>query len=190
MTGKLSDLSISIRLLILGVVIFSVAYSATIGVLGQALWHEEAGGSLVESEGDVVGSELIGQEFDDPRYFHSRPSSIEYDARQSGSQNLGPTNPELSERVRNDLEEMNDTAYGDEVPSVLVTESGSALDPHITVRSAMYQIPRISNNTGISKQQLRSLLRDHTEEKLLGVYGMKKVNVLKLNIEIKSMIEK
>jgi len=188
MTGKFTDLATSVRLVILGVVIFSVAYSGSIGLVGQTIWNEKATGSLIQSDGETVGSELIGQDFDESTYFHGRPSSIEYDAMRSGSQNLAPNNPIVGERVRDDLTGLTESNYRDgayiEVPAVLLTESGSGLDPHITVESALFQIPRIANETGISERRLRSVVREHTEEKLLGVFGTRKVNVLRLNIAL------
>lgn len=262
MKEKIKDLSVSLRLLILGVVIFSILYSGIIGIVGQALWGNQADGSLVRRDGEIVGSELIGQEFTGPEYFHGRPSSIDYDAMKSGSQNLAPqigalfsneqdgiidslnqeTIPpelenefedqgyplpgdavvvkqgennwmiesgeeelytiegvaerlkvykksELAKRVEDLLEEFSGEYENNKVPGTLVTESGSALDPHITVRAAKFQIPRVSQNTGISEQKLRSLVEKYSKDKLLGLYGLKRVNVMKLNIEVERMME-
>ncbi|MBS3815046.1 MAG: potassium-transporting ATPase subunit KdpC [Hadesarchaea archaeon] len=190
MKGKIKNLSVSLRILIIGIVIFSIAYSGIIGVIGQTLWENQADGSLIKSEGEVIGSKLIGQNFDESKYFYGRPSSIDYNAMKSGSQNLGPNNPELTERVQKTLEKISENWNSDnKVPSALVTESGSALDPHITFNSAVFQIPRVSKNTGISKEKLRSLVENHSEEKLLGLFGMKRVNVLKLNLKVKRLME-
>ncbi|MFP4005544.1 MAG: K(+)-transporting ATPase subunit C [Candidatus Hadarchaeia archaeon] len=191
MKNKLKDLSVSIRLLLLALVVFSLAYSGIIGMIGQAIWSGEAEGSLVREDGKVVGSELIGQEFNGPEYFHSRPSSIGYDALRSGSQNLGPVeNSGLESRVEDDLENIsNYYGFPITVPSDFVTESGSALDPHITVRSAMFQIPRVSSESNIPEEKLESLVEKYSEDKLLGIYGTKRVNVLNLNLEIYKMME-
>lgn len=190
MKEKLKDLSISVRLLLVGVAIFSIAYTLSIGLVGQALWEDSAEGSLIKQNGEVVGSELIGQEFDGPKFFHGRPSYVRYDAMKSGSQNLGPLNTKLENRVEILLEDIlksYDTEI--EVPATLVTESGSALDPHITVQSALFQIPRISRNTGVSEEKLRSLVEKYSEGKLLGIYGLKRINVLKINLELDRLME-
>ncbi len=198
MKGKIKDLSISLRLLIVGVVVFCILYSGVIGIVGQALWNNKADGSLVKQGGEVVGSELIGQEFKGPEYFHGRPSSIDYNAMKSGSQNLAPVeNSGLENRVRSMLENMPDNyGGGSEIPSVLVTESGSALDPHITVKAAVFQVPRvahhISDETAMSEAEAQEALYSEIEEleegRALGLYGMKRINVLKLNLEVENMM--
>ncbi len=198
MKGKIKDLSISLRLLIVGVVVFCILYSGVIGIVGQALWNNKADGSLVKQGGEVVGSELIGQEFKGPEYFHGRPSSIDYNAMKSGSQNLSPVeNSGLENRVRNMLENMPDNyGEGSEIPSVLVTESGSALDPHITVQAAIFQVPRVANHiaeeTAMSEAEAQEALYSEIEEleegRALGLYGMKRINVLKLNLEVENMM--
>ncbi len=191
MKGKLKDLSTSLRLLVIGFVIFSLAYSGIIGLIGQAIWDSEAEGSLIKHDGKVVGSELIGQDFEDNSLFHGRVSSIDYDATRSGSQNLGPVeNSGLENRVREDLiEYSNKYENKSEIPADLITESGSALDPHITVKSALFQVPRVARNTPLSEEELKSLVREHSEDKLLGLYGLKRINVLRLNLELKTLME-
>lgn len=190
MKKKLKNLSVSLRLLLVGVAIFSIAYTLSIGLIGQTLWEDSAEGSLIKHNGEIIGSELIGQEFDEPEFFHGRPSSINYNAMNSGSQNLGPQNPELENRTENSLKNLLKNYNSEiEVPASLITESGSALDPHITVRSAVFQIPRVSANTGITEEKLRSLVEEHSEDKLLGLYGLKRINVLKLNLEVKKLME-
>lgn len=188
MKEKLENLSVAIRLVLVGLVIFSIMYPVSLGLLGK-IWDDSAGGSLIYYENEVVGSKLIGQDFDDPRYFHGRPSSIDYDAMKSGSKNLSPQNPELSNRVRVDLEKLSKYLENGKVPAVLITESGSALDPHITTQSAIFQIPRISQNTGIPEKKLKSLIEEYAEGPFLGIYGLERVNVLRLNIELKKLME-
>ena len=198
MNGKIKDLSISLRLLIVGVVIFCILYSGVIGIVGEALWNSQAEGSLLRQNGEVVGSELIGQEFAEPEYFHGRPSSIDYNAMKSGSQNLAPVeNSGLENRVRLLLENMSDNyEQGSEIPAVLVTESGSALDPHITVQAAVFQVPRVarhvSEETSMTEGEAQEALYSKVEElekgKALGVYGLKRINVLKLNLEVENMM--
>lgn len=198
MKGKMKDLSISLRLLIVGVVIFCILYSGVIGMVGQALWNNKADGSLVKQDGEVVGSELIGQEFTEPEYFHGRFSSIDYNAMKSGSQNLAPVeNSGLENRVRSLLENIPDNyEQGSEIPSVLVTESGSALDPHITVQAAVFQVPRVAHHvaeeTSMTEEEaqeaLYSKIEELKEDRALGLYGMKRINVLKLNLEVENMM--
>lgn len=185
---ELEDISVAVRLVIVGIVIFSIVYPLVVGLAGQ-IWSEKAQGSMIKYDGQVVGSKLIGQDFDDPRFFHSRPSSIDYNAMKSGSSNLGPHNPELRERVRRMLRELSENRENLKVPSDLVTESASGLDPHITENSAMLQVPRITKHTEIPENELRALVKKHTKEPFLGIYGRKRVNVLLLNIEIMRRIE-
>lgn len=187
MNEKLKNLTTAVRLLIVGILIFSIAYPTIVGIAGQ-IWSNSAKGSMIQPENEIVGSKLIGQDFDNPKFFHCRPSSIDYNAMKSGSKNLSPRNPELVQRVELFLENISVSSENMRVPSVLVTESGSALDPHITVEAAMFQIPRISRNTGISEDELESLVKEYTKEPLLGVYGLRRVNVLQLNIELKKLI--
>lgn len=188
MNVELKDFSIALRFVIVGIIIFAIAYPLMVGIAGQ-IWRDSAKGTPVQYNGETIGSKLIGQDFEDPRYFHGRPSSIDYDASKSGSRNLGPTNPELTERVERILNKISENYENLRVPSDLLTESGSALDPHITVSSAMLQVPHVSQNTGISENMLEYLIRKHTEEPLLGIFGMKRVNVLLLNIEVMELME-
>ncbi len=186
MTEKLKNLSTAIRLILVGIIIFSIIYPLTIGLFGQ-IWRNSAKGSLTQYDNDTIGSELIGQNFENSKFFHGRPSSINYNALMSGSKNLSPQNPELENRVENILESKH--FENEKVPSVLVTESGSALDPHITVSAAMIQVPRVSNNSGIPEAELRSLVENNVKEPLLGIYGLRRVNVLKLNIGVKRLLK-
>lgn len=183
---ELKDLSVALRLVIVGIVIFSIAYPLLVALGGQ-IWRGNAQGSLIEDDGEIVGSKLIGQDFDDPKFFHGRPSSIDYNAMKSSSSNLGPNNPELTDRVEKILSKLSENEKNLKIPSDIVTESGSSLDPHITYRSAILQIPRVAKNTGISEDNLRSIVNEQTKGPFLGIYGMKRVNVLLLNIEIMSL---
>lgn len=186
-----NNILISVKLILVSIVIFSLIYTILLGGLGQ-IWSNKAKGSLVEYEGEVVGSSLIGQSFNSPQYFSTRPSSIGYDASTSGSANLAPNNPVLKERVKQSLIELNNK-YGienDKIPADIISESGSGLDPHITPEAAYLQVSSISDNTGIKKEKLDELIDEHTEGKLLGLFGQKRVNVLELNISLKEVIDK
>ena len=119
-------------------------------------------------------------------YFWSRPSAIEYNAMTSGSAQLGPNNPELSDRARGDLRNISQYETPDDsVPVTLVTDSGSAYDAHISPAAAEYQVPRVANRTGISEDRLREMIEQATREPLLGVWGQERVNVLELNIMVR-----
>lgn len=178
-------ISVSIRLTLIGILLFSIIYPVLVGGVGQIFWNNSAEGSPIRMRGEIVGSELIGQEFNDQKFFHPRPSGINYNATMSASQNLAPNNLQLKERVKSDLEEISNWSNANEVPSVLVTESGSGLDPHITTEAAMFQVSRVSESTGISEKRLQEMIENKSELPLLGVFGQERVNVLELNILIK-----
>ncbi|MFO8006660.1 MAG: potassium-transporting ATPase subunit KdpC [Candidatus Brocadiia bacterium] len=184
-------LSVSLRLLVAGVVLCSVAYPAAITVAGQALWPAQARGSMVEYEGRAVGSGLIGQQFAAGRFFHPRPSSKGYDGMDSGSQNLGALNEGLTARVQQRLETLEAEGIpAERVPVGWVSESGSALDPHITPAAARLQLPRVTRATGLSRSELEELVEEHTEGRFLGVFGQRRVNVLLLNLEVQKRLDK
>lgn len=174
--------------------------------LSALLFPKQAAGNLVTVDGKAVGSEYVGQEFTEDYYMWSRPSAYHYnvyteneDGTQSypdgsefpgigsGSNNYAPSNPELSERVEKDVEaflEKNPDVKREDIPTDLLTASGSGLDPHISPESAEIQIPRIVKASGLSEDQIREIIKNNTEGKMLGIFGENKVNVLKVNIEI------
>lgn len=177
----------SLKLLLISLVIFSLFYPLMVGGIGQ-IWNSESRGSLVEYKGKEVGSELIGQNFQEDQYFHSRPSSIKYEATQSASANLAPDNQALEKRVESDLDSLNQMDSEGEIPADLVTESGSALDPHISPESAYFQVERISEETGISEDEIEKIIENNTEPRFMGLYGQKRINVLKLNLKIEEVL--
>ena len=169
-------------------VICGILYPLAITAFGQGLFNKQADGSLVyNAEGVVVGSELIGQSFHEPGYFHSRVSSINYDAAGSGSPNYAPSNTEMIERTVQDtnswLEQNPGVPVGD-LPIDLVTNSASGLDPHISPEAALAQVPRVAENTGIDENTLQNLIETHTQEPWFGIFGSPGVNVLTLNLAI------
>ena len=144
-------------------------------------------------DGKAVGSELIGQTFDDPLYFWGRPSTTQkddkdlpYNAASSGGSNLGPTNPALIEAVRDRVKAMHEAHpdQGGSVPVDLVTASASGLDPHISPAAALYQVRRVTKSAGMTETDVRKLVQLHTEERTLGLLGEPRVNVLKLNLAL------
>lgn len=185
------NLIVTLKILLVSVIIFSVIYPFLLGGIGQ-LWSNKAKGSLIEHKGEIVGSKLIGQNFNDPKFFQSRPSSIDYNALKSSSENLAPTNPYLKERVKKQLKtiEENYNLEKATIPANFVTESGSALDPHISPESAYLQVDYISNKSGIEKEKLNELIDKHTKKPVLGLFGKAHVNVLELNLSLKEVMDK
>lgn len=166
-----------------------VAYPLLMTVVAQGLFSHQANGSLIERDGKIVGSELIGQQFDDPRYFWGRPSATgptPYNAAASAGSNYGPTNPAQLDAVKARVESFK-KAQPDQtapIPVELVTASGSGLDPHISPAAAEYQIARVAQARGLNEQQLRELISKQVEGRTFGLLGEPRVNVLQLNLAL------
>ena len=170
--------------------IFCGAYPLIVTALGQVLFHDKANGSLIlAADGKAVGSALIGQAFTKPEYFHSRPSAAGsgYDASNSSGSNLGPTHQKLADGLKSNVDGFlkdNPTVKKGEVPPDAVTASGSGLDPHITPQNAVAQVSRVAASRGVSGDQIRSLIQEHTEGPQLGFLGESVVNVLLINRDL------
>lgn len=164
-------------------VITGIVYPLAITGVAQALFPHQAMGSLIREGETVVGSELIGQAFDDPRYFWSRPSAVNYNGAASGGSNLGPTNPALVEAIAARVEKLRtaDPENDQPIPVDLVTTSASGLDPHISPAAARYQISRVAKARQLDSSTLEKLVAEHTEGRTFGVLGEPRVNVLMLN---------
>ena len=168
-------------------VLLGIIYPLVVTGLAQVIFQRQAAGSLIERDGKVIGSRLIGQPFSGPGYFHSRPSAAGngYDATASGGTNLGPTSQKLFDtNVRAAAEGLNAENPNALIPIDLVTSSASGLDPHITPAAAEFQVPRVARERGLIADQLRRLVREHTEGRQFGLLGEPRVNVLELNLAL------
>jgi potassium-transporting ATPase KdpC subunit len=194
----LREIRPAIVLVIALTAITGLAYPLAMTGIAGALFPRQAEGSLVERDGKVVGSALIGQEFTSDRYFHGRPSATTapdpqdssktvpapYNAANSGGSNLGPTNKALIDRVQGDVDKLKQENPSMPVPQDLVTTSASGLDPHISPEAALFQVPRIAKARNLPENRLRQLVVDNTEGRLFGLLGEPRVNVLQLNLAL------
>ena len=173
--------------LLLFTLITGVLYPLIVTGIAQVVFPWRANGSLIERDGQLIGSELIGQSFTDPKYFWGRPSATTpypYNAAASSGSNLGPMNPMLEEAIRTRIEALQSADPGNTapIPVDLVTASASGLDPHISVAAAFYQISRVARERGMSEDQVRALVEQHIEDPQFGILGETRVNVLQLNL--------
>jgi potassium-transporting ATPase KdpC subunit len=188
----------AVVLIIALTLITGLIYPLLITGFAQVVFPYQAHGSLIESDGKVVGSLLIGQAFTEDKYFHGRPSATTapdavdlsktvpkpYNAANSGGSNLGPTNKALVERVAEDVEKRKQENPSAPVPIDLVTTSGSGLDPHISPEAALFQVPRVAKARGMAENRLRQLVGEHTEGRTFFLLGEPRVNVLALNMAL------
>jgi len=179
----------ALRMLVVLTVLTGVAYPLLVTGLAQVVFPHQANGSVAVVAGKSVGSELIGQPFDDPKYFWGRPSATSpqpYNGAASSGSNLGPRNPALADAVKDRIKALRDADPGNNapVPVDLVTASGSGLDPHISVAAANFQAPRVAKVRGIPLEQVQTLIARHSEGRTLGVLGEPRVNVLGLNLAL------
>ena len=175
--------------LILLTVLTGLIYPVIVTGIAQVLFPHQANGSLIVKDGKGVGSALIGQPFDDPKYFWSRPSATSpfpYNATSSSGSNLGPTNPDLQKQVQGRIDALRAADPGNRapVPVDLVTASGSGLDPDISPAAAFYQVRRVAKARGLTEDAVRSVVERHTEGRQFGLLGEPRVNVLKLNLAL------
>ncbi len=183
------NLLISVWFTLLTAVMFGLVYPLAIMGLAQVLFHERANGQLIEKDGKLVGSRIIGQAFTGSGYFHSRPSAAGtgYDPTSSGGSNLAPTNKNLLERVKGDVQKIQAENPNAPIPVDLVTASGSGLDPDISPAAAEFQVPRVAHSRGMKEEDVRALVQKHTKGRDLGFLGEPRVNVLELNLDLGSL---
>ena len=194
----LKEIRPAIVLLVALTAITGLIYPLAMTGIAGTIFPYQAQGSLIEKDGKVVGSALIGQAFADDKYFHGRPSATNtpdpkdptktvdapYNAANSGGSNLGPTNKALIERVKGDVEKLKQENPSAPVPIDLVTTTGSGLDPHISPAGALFQVPRIAKARNMPEDRLRQLVNDNIEGRFLGLLGEPRVNVLALNLAL------
>jgi potassium-transporting ATPase KdpC subunit len=200
----LREIRPAIVLLLVLTVITGLAYPLAMTAIAGALFPARAQGSLIEKDGKVVGSALIGQEFKDDKYFHGRPSatlapdpndstktvSAPYNAANSGGSNLGPTSKALADRLKEDVDKLRGENSNAAVPVDLVTTSASGLDPDISPEAAQFQVPRVAKARNMPEDTLKQLVASATQGRLLGLLGEPRVNVLALNLALDRMAAK
>jgi K+-transporting ATPase ATPase C chain len=194
----LKEIRPAIILLVALTLITGLAYPLAMTAIAGVIFPKQAEGSLIERDGKVVGSALIGQEFKSDKYFHGRPSatsapdpadstktvSAPYNAANSGGSNLGPTSKALNDRVKEDVDKLKAENPSSSVPIDLVTTSASGLDPDISPEGALFQVPRVAKARNLPEDRVRQLVTDNTEGRLAGLLGEPRVNVLALNLAL------
>lgn len=182
----LKELRSAILITFVLTIITGILYPLAVTGIAQTIFHKQANGSLIERDGKVIGSEIIGQNFAKPEYFHPRPSQNSYDAANSGGSNLGPTNPALADRLKKDAETFrkDNPEYTGPIPADAITASGSGLDPEISPANAISQAARVAKARGASTDAVQNLVAINTKQRDLGVLGEPRVNVLKLNMAL------
>ena len=181
-----NHLIVAAKFTLITTLLFGLVYPLAVTGLSQLLFPKQANGSLIEKNGQILGSRLIGQPFTSDKYFHSRPSAAGtgYDPTASSGSNLGPTNQQLVDRVKQDVAKLQQENPGVAIPADLVNASGSGLDPDVSPAAAEFQIPRIARARGVGVESLRPLVARHMQQRQWGILGEARVNVLELNLDL------
>jgi potassium-transporting ATPase KdpC subunit len=194
----LREIRPAILILVLLTLITGLAYPLAMTAIAGVIFPKQAQGSLIERDGKVIGSALIGQEFKEEKYFHGRPSATSapdpadaaktvpapYNAANSGGSNLGPTSKALNDRIKEDVDRLKAENSSSPVPIDLVTTSGSGLDPDISPEGALFQVPRVAKARNMPEERVRQLVTENTAGRFAGLFGEPRVNVLALNLAL------
>jgi K+-transporting ATPase ATPase C chain len=200
----LREIRPAILVLLLLTLITGLGYPLLMTEIAGAIFPRQAQGSLIERDGKVIGSALIGQEFKDDKYFHGRPSATTapdpadssktvpapYNAANSGASNLGPTSKALNDRIKEDVDKLKAENPSASVPVDLVTTSASGLDPDISPEGALFQVPRVAKARGMAEDKVRQLVAENTSGRMVGIFGEPRVNVLALNLALDAAASK
>jgi potassium-transporting ATPase KdpC subunit len=200
----LREIRPAILILVLLTLITGLAYPLAMTAIAGVIFPKQAQGSLIERDGKVIGSALIGQEFKEEKYFHGRPSATSapdpadaaktvpapYNAANSGGSNLGPTSKALNDRIKEDVDRLKSENSSSPVPIDLVTTSGSGLDPDISPEGALFQVPRVAKARNMPEERVRQLVTENTAGRFAGLFGEPRVNVLALNLALDAAASK
>lgn len=193
MQDIIRDLKTPVLLFLAFSLVTGLIYPLLITIVVQTTMPKQAEGSLILADGKVIGSELLGQSFTSPGYFHGRPSAVSYAANSSGASNLGPTSSRLMDEVDRRVEQIrteNNLSHDVTVPAELVLASASGLDPHISMQGAILQVPRIAAARNLSQSEVKLLVYQTIEPAQFGILGQERVNVLKLNMALDDLTER
>lgn len=183
----------ALKIFLFFTILTGLVYPLGITAVAQITMPYQANGSLIKENGKIIGSKLIGQNFDEPKYFHSRPSAVNYDAAGSAGSNLGPSSKKLMTQVQNRIKQVraeNNIPANKTIPADMVLTSASGLDPHISVENAMVQLPRVAKERNLPEAKIKELIKESTEHDFVGLWGQSAVNVLKLNLELDKLSKK
>ncbi len=187
MDGTLKEIRTAVLIFVAFSLLTGLIYPLVMTSIIQFAMPAKASGSLIAVDGKIIGSELIGQDFSSPGYFHGRPSAVSYSANSSGASNFGPTSAKLMDQVRQRIEQVrseNNLLSNASVPADLVLASASGLDQHISLDAAMLQVPRVAKSRGLNQSEVQELVRQNVEPPQFGFLGQERINVLRLNLAL------